>query len=321
VLGAQVNEAEDRDYPKAFAIAKSLGMEAVSFSANWDDLEVSPGVFSPKPNYLAMLNLFDPPAHVKVDLFVRALDTNGYHLPKDLSYRAIDDPVVIDRFSRCMDWVFSQIPQVELTFLGVGNEIDVGLGKVVTGYERYARFLSAVRTKIKAKRPGLDVGASATLEGLVDTERRGLREVNRQADIVIVTYYPIEAAVGVKDPSIVEGDFRRLVEAYPGKVIVFSEAGYPSSRELKSSEGRQAEFVREVFKSWDAHAAQVRQITFYHLTDSGPAAVAEFTRYYGMSAGPFKAFLSSLGLRTFAGSGRDKEAFGVLRTEARTRGW
>ncbi len=320
-LGIQVNEAEDRDYSKAFNAAKSLGMEAVSLSVNWDDIETSPGVFAPKPNYLAIANAFYPSTRVKLDLFVRPLDTNGFHLPRDLRGKPIDDPYVIDRFVRCMEWVFSQVPDVELSFLAIGNEIDVSMGKDLAAYEHFARFLEAVKTKLKSKWPRLNVGTSATLYGLVGMAKEGLREVNRQADLVIVTYYPIDPGVGVKDPSTVRGDFRSLIDTYPGKPIVFSEAGYPSSGELKSSEQRQAEFVREVFSAWDAHAAQVRQVTFYHLTDTGPDAVAYFTRYYGLSSGPFKAFLGSLGLRTFAGSGKDKEAFGVLRGEAKARGW
>jgi hypothetical protein len=320
-LGIQVNEAQDRDYFKAFAAAKALGMEAVSLSANWDDIETSPRVFAPRPNYFAMANAFYPSAGVRLDLFVRALDTNGFHLPRDLRGRPIDEPLVIDRFVNCLAWVFSQLPDVKLTFLGIGNEIDVSLRSDISGYRRYAHFVDAVRTKLKTRRPGLDVGASATLDGLIDKEKGGLGEVNRHTSAVIVTYYPLDSGAGVKDPSTVPRDFHRLTEAYPGRPIVFSEAGYPSSSELKSSERRQGEFVREVFRAWDEHASQVRQITFYHLTDSGPETVAQFTRYYGLSAGPFKAFLASLGLRTFAGSGGDKEAFGILREEAHARGW
>ena len=320
VLGVQVNEAEDRDYFRAFAAAKTLGMEAVSLSANWDDVETSERMFAPKPNYFAIANSFYP-SRVKLDLFVRALDTNGYHLPRDLRGRPIDDPLVIDRYTKCVDWVLSQLANTELTFLGVGNEIDIGLGKDSSGYERFARFLAAVRSRLRAKYPALAVGASATLDGLVGAQKAVLRQVNREADLVIVTYYPLETGVGVRDPSTVVGDIHRLVDTYPAVPIIFSEAGYPSSAALKSSEQRQAEFVREVFKAWDAHPAQIRQITFYHLTDSGPDTVAEFTRYYGLSAGPFKAFLSSLGLRTFPGSGTDKEAFRTLREEAKSRGW
>lgn len=321
VLGIQVNEAEDRDYPKAFATAKSLGAEAVSLSMNWDDIEVSPGMFAPTPNYLAMANAFYPAAKMKLDLFIRPLDTNGLHLPRDLRGKPIDDPLVIDRFMKCLNWVLSQVPDIELSYLGIGNEIDVGMGKDWAGYRRYAWFLEAIKTRLNAKRPKLNVGASATLDGLVGLAREELREINRHTDLVIVTYYPLEPGVGVKDPSTVHDDFRKLADSYAGKPIVFSEAGYPSSGDLKSSQRRQAEFVRELFKAWDAHAAQVRQVTFYQLTDTGPDAVAYFTRYYGLSGGPFKAFLGSLGLRTFAGSGRDKEAFGALREEAKARGW
>jgi hypothetical protein len=321
VLGIQVNEAEDRDYPYAFAVAKTLGMEAVSLSVNWDTIETSPSVFALEPNYLAIVNAFLPGTGVKLDLFVRPLDTNGFHLPRDLRDQPIDDPRVIDRFVGCMGWIFSQLPKVQLNFLGIGNEVDLGLGKNFGGYLRYARFLQAVRSRLKAQRPTLDIGASATLDGLVDRAKEGMREINRYADLVIVTYYPLQPGDGVKDPSAVSADFRHLADTYPGRTIAFSEAGYPSSSILNSSEQKQSEFVRELFKAWDAHASQVRQITLYHLTDSGPDAIAEFTRYYGISAAPFKAFLSCLGLRTFAGSGRDKEAFGVVRREARARGW
>jgi hypothetical protein len=94
--------------------------------------------------------------------------------------------------------------------------------------------------------------------------------------VVLVTYYPLYPDFTVKDPGVVRRDFDSLTRIYSHKPIVMVEAGYPSSAACKSSEARQAAFVDSVFAAWDAHASQVRSITFSWLYDLPQSSVDMF---------------------------------------------
>ncbi len=123
----------------------------------------------------------------------------------------------------------------------------------------------------------------------------------------------------VRDPSNVGADFDAVTALYRGKQLFFYQLGYPSSPVLGSSEEKQAQFIREVFKAWDAHASQIQMIDFTWLHDVPPESVKEFVEFYGLSDRNFQEFLATLGLRTY--DGKDKKAFIVLQEEARARGW
>ncbi|MFC1975820.1 hypothetical protein ACFLXQ_05440, partial [Chloroflexota bacterium] len=147
------------------------------------------------------------------------------------------------------------------------------------------------------------------------------QSLNQHSDVILVTYYPRHNDGTVQEPTVVATDFQTLVSLYPQKQIFFSEAGYPSGTQCNSSEAKQAQFVREVFKAWDAHANQIQFIHFSWLTDLSEVSVAESTQYYDSVDPCFVEFLSTLGLRTYSGSGTDKEAFRTLKAEAEARGW
>jgi hypothetical protein len=95
--------------------------------------------------------------------------------------------------------------------------------------------------------------------------------------------------------------------------------GYPSSPELGSSDERQADFIREVFRAWDAHATAIRMIDFSWLFDTSESSAGDTGRYYGMSGRRFSEFIRTLGLLTYAGG--QKPAFRALKEEASMRGW
>jgi hypothetical protein len=137
--------------------------------------------------------------------------------------------------------------------------------------------------------------------------------------MILVTYYPLEADFGVRPAEVVSGDLAALALRFPDRPIGVLEAGYPSSEELGSSQARQAEFVRQLFRAWDAHSEQVVLLNFTWLTDAPQAAVEAWLDYYGLRDRRFAAFLASLGLR--GADGQPKPAFEVLAAEAHARGW
>ena len=125
----------------------------------------------------------------------------------------------------------------------------------------------------------------------------------------------------MKEPSAVAGDYESLVRRYAGRTIYIEQTGYPTSPFLKSSEATQREFVRETFRAWDTHASHIKYISFAWLTDLPQTSLDAYKEYYGTSDNTLMEFLRTLGLRTYPGSGQDKEAFHAIQAEAHVRGW
>ena len=112
-----------------------------------------------------------------------------------------------------------------------------------------------------------------------------------------------------------------LTTLYAGRRIHLKEVGYPSSVFTASSEETQARFVSQLFAAWDQHADQIEFVGYFQLTDFSPSTVDYYVGYYGYDVPIFRAFLGTLGLRTWAGSGSHKLAWDQFVVEARARGW
>ncbi len=319
LLGISVNEGRDSDYDAAMLKAKELGLQVVELSLAWDDLEAAPYVYRPEPDYLAIANQYYPLREVAVALVITPIDTNNLRLPEDLRGRPMDDPELIERFNRLLDYVFSRIPDTELVSLAIGNEVDVYLGQDAEAWQAYGRFFEAGAAHARSLRPGLPVGVKITYEGLTGSERARSASLNRAADLVMATYYPLNADFSVREPEVVGADWDALVELYPDREIHFPEVGYPSSPVLGGSAEKQARFVEAVFRAWDRHAGQIRLVNFVWLHDITEEQLQAYSDYYGVRDGRFLAYLGSLGLRSAAGE--DKPALGVLQEQARRRGW
>ncbi|MCA9837352.1 MAG: hypothetical protein KC422_10555 [Trueperaceae bacterium] len=318
-LSLEITNASNDDYGYAFNLAKSTGMQLTTLALMWDELELSPGNFSPETNWLKIANDFFPEQNLSITLVINPIDTNRLRLPKDLENKAFEDPIVIARYKTLIDYVFTQIPDLTLSSFSVGNEIDDYLGTNKERWAQYSRFFEEVSAYIRTKREGLVVGSKLGFGGLTDSAYKLSQGIIQASDAVMLTYYPLKEDFTVKNPDVVHGDFAKLVELFPNKPIYVLESGYPSSELLGSSESKQAAFVDEIFSAWDEQAAHIKVLDFLWLHDLPPVVVDDLSGYYGLNNDKFKAFLGTLGLRTF--EGQDKKAFQTLVRETKVRGW
>jgi hypothetical protein len=319
LLSMDLTWAENSDFGEAFTLAKASGIQATNISLQWDELEPSPGQYTSPDNLLQNANSFFSTQDIAVSLMVGFIDTNNLRLPSDLAQKPFDDPETIERFKRLLDYVFTEIPDLELTSLSLGNEIDGYLATDKKLWQQYSHFFREASAYAKTKRASLIVGSKVTFAGLTGSAYTLSSSIVTTSDAVMLTYYPLNADFTVKNPRVVFDDFARLVQAFPDKPIYILEAGYPSSLLLGSSEEKQADFVQNVFRAWDEQAAYIKLIDFLWLHDIVPALVAELGGYYGLKDEKFLAYLATLGLRTF--DGRDKQAFRAFQQEAQARGW
>jgi hypothetical protein len=316
VLSIDVNAARGGDYTAAFELALAAGLSEIGLSFPWTSIEVAPGVYDNAD--LGTANSFYPGYGVPVRLMISPVQTNMKVVPSDLGDTPFDDPELIARFNAMLDWVATQIPDVTVAGIILGNEYDVYLGQDPAAWAAYTAFYSATAAHARALWPGARISAEATLPGAIGPMLAYNRALNQHSDVLSVSYYPLTPSFTVQSPQVVQGAFDQICALYV-LPIDFEEIGYPSGDRNKSSPAQQAEFVHEVFLAWDRHAAQVRMVDFTWMHDLPPGVARLIGRIYGVRNPRFTAYIATLGLRNFDGT--DKPAWTQLEVDAAARGF
>lgn len=321
ILGMSMSLPEDNQFVAAFDKARGIGVELFEVKLGWSDIETSPGVFNANPNNLAIANGFYPAYNVKIQVIIAVIDTNNITFPSDLTGRSFNDPLVISRFKALLDYVFTQIPELDIASFAIGNEIDGVLGTDTTAWAAYEAFYSEVADYARTKRSGLVVGASATMDSLTTQPLQNyLISMNHHSDTVFASYYPLNPDFTMQDPTIASSEITNLVSIYPIKQIYMVECGYSTGTLVNSSEAKQALFVREMFKVWDTYRTKIPLLKWVWMHDISPAELATYEAQFG-SDPKLLEYLRTLGLRTWPGSGTDKEGFTAFKDEAQARGF
>ena len=120
----------------AFMIAKEAGAEVVEIPTFWDEIETSPGAFS--GGWLPVADAFYPQSNTKISISLNAVDTNKLRLPDDLKDRPFNDPEVIKRYKEFVSFAATQVPNSEVYFVSVGNEVDIYLGNSNKKWQEYS---------------------------------------------------------------------------------------------------------------------------------------------------------------------------------------
>jgi hypothetical protein len=330
-----VNQGETFD--DNLAHAQAAHASYLTLHLPWTAIEISSGageasgtlVDPGTPPALSTFAALAQSSGMKLSLTLRPIDATGKTVPADLAALDFDDPIVVKRFERVIDFVLTRIAPEHLVNLMVGNEVDgFDPGNDTDFWIEYAALLSAVRTYVNASHPGLPLGFTATLPGLVDPERKTrdgwptretLRAWAEQVDVVGVTYYPLHDDFTMRAPSVAAADFTALVASVPSdKPIHIQELGYASSASVSASEALQAQFYCEALHAWDERAERIRRLAVLRLNDVSEAKAEALAGPYGVSTPAFIEYLRTLGLRT--ASGVAKPAYELLVQQAGARG-
>lgn len=345
-IGALLSTAEKETYDEALNVARAAGMQTITLAMDWRDIEPAPEYYYLAPYYNFR---YYSDKNIKVNISIRPIHTTQKPIPEDLKDKSLDDPLVILRFKKLLDYLFSQIPDPEknIDLISIGSEFDAYLGNDPELWRQYEIFSKEAGDYIKSHYSEIKVGFEATLTyGFLGDAKEYVRSLNKYSDVIAVSYYPLNEDFTVKDPRVVGDVFAALARAYPDKPIYFLQLGYPTSSRLGSSEIKQKEFIEEVFRAWDKFASNIKFIEFTWLND-GPSDGSQFYVDFYCAGNSycenfkasdcdiqtnsdnerknylcnFVAYFVTLGLRTYPGMGADKEAFKALKLEAKSRGW
>lgn len=319
LLGIDLTQPADGNFSETYYMAKAAGIGFVQLTPGWNDIEPTKGPYIDPQSNLASAKAFYSIEGLRVALAVSPLDTNINRMPSDLKGKPFNDPEVIDRYNAMMNATLSKLDGVTLLDVSIGNEVDISLGNNDTKWAQYTDFYQQTKDYLKESHPNLTVGVKATFYGLTRDNVQHLQTLNKNSDVILVTYYPLNPDFTVRDPSAVKDDFDKICALYPGKQIYFLEAGYPSSPLLNSSDVKQAEFINQTFAAWDEHKDQIKVVNFVYMHDVPQSQVDAMVKYYGLNDPKFAAYLGTLGLRT--SDGQDKPAWTVFKDEATARGF
>lgn len=306
------------NYDSCFTLGANLGMNSTGIYQNWTAIETAPNTFN--LTIFDIANYYYPAYNMPIDLTIAPIHTNNLEVPSDLVSIAFNSPIFINRFKTLLDSVKSHIPNVTLTSLVIGSEHDAYMSSNSTLWLEYTEFYDSVSTYARTLWPGLKIATELTFNGIT-TQNTLAQILNTNSDYIGVSYYPLNNDFTVKPTSSIPSDFATLVGLYPSKPICFYQYGYPSSVSCNSSESLQAQFITQTFTTWDNYPNNVKMIDFTWLHDLDTALVNYYSSYYGLSDTIFLEFLHTLGLRTWDGSGTNKEAFIELQCQAKQRGY
>jgi len=314
LLNIDISPSEELDEVEAFFLARSrVGINAALVGGSWPEIETSPGKF----NYPGLKMANSVYKDVKVILELNPIETFIRTVPSDLETVPFDDPAMIARFKKLLDVVFSRLSDLQITALWIGNEVPAYLAESGQ-WKAYQTFYETVGAYAKTIRPGIKVGTGGTFDGLMQICPDQMKSLNRSSDIIVSTFW------GGTSGN-VKNDFAALTSEFPGRTIYIKEIGCPTSSRVGSSQEKQKEFVKEVFRAWDEHASQIEYLSFHPLHDIPKEYITGIMELMGKSQDEDTLLnmeiMTSFGLRTYPGKGEDKPAFRELIRQARARGW
>ncbi|MBS1910981.1 MAG: hypothetical protein JST22_03260 [Bacteroidetes bacterium] len=293
--------------------ADAAGARSRFLSHTWHELETSRGSFH-LDGLTGDLRTLTADRDRTIMIGIQPINTTTKELPEDLRSLSFSDVKLRARFRTLIDSLAKYCTE-RVAYLSIGNEVDVYLDAHPAEWDAYQTFYEEMVNYVHAEMPWMKVGVTATFNGAAHGASAAMARLNQRSDVWMLTYYPLNADYTPHPPETVFGDVNSMVALSGAKPLVLQEVGYPSSPLLGSSEAVQTVFVRNIFSAWYTNRARIPFMNYFMLHDFPPSLIDSLAAYYGLPADTnFKAYLSSLGLRT--ADGRGKVAWGAFVDEA-----
>jgi len=316
LVGVSVNVPEGgsaTDLIAAVLTERTARAGVLCVSAKWSDLEPQPGVYVLKPIEDPITSM--APLGFQIAITIQTVDSNARTMPADLQDKPFDSPEVRQRFDALLGQIAPKLTDTVRT-VSLGNNADTYLAAHPQELEAYAGFVEEGRTHLHALKPALPVGVTTTFDGL-KTRASVLGRLNRNMDVIPVTYYPMAATFQVRPATDVGPDFDTMTTAAGTKPLLLQEMGYPADAQFGRSEEKQAGFVNAVFDALQKHQDKIGFVNFFLMYDLGDTLLDTLLKSATSPDPHFRAFLGSIGLRKKDGTPRQA----WLRFEVRSAAW
>lgn len=290
-------------FTEAMDLLTGNGANLFGFTADWADLEPSPGAPGLQESFVNPLTSLVPqyPEIEGVVFVLKMIDTNRRTLPRDIKDKPFDHPEVIGRFGALIDAMAAEPSGKRITHILLGNEVDGYLSRHPDELAAFRAFYRRAVVRVHARMPGVKVATIVTSEAPETFD-----DLIRFGDLACYTYYPVHSGPGaaawqMRPVSEVRADIDRMARRAGDKPFAFTEIGYSASPSNGSSEKQQALFVREMFQALERHRRE-RRLAFllYHaLYDYRPGVCAPYAAAQGIAPEAICGFMENLGLRRY----------------------
>ena len=313
-------------------LLQELGADATALHLQWNYLESAPQVYNgPQTGWLPIANSSYPAEGLALSLSISPITGSFLAVPDDLrgalqsGQLRFSDPAVIIRFDQLLWYLHTQLPNVRLVSMQIGEDIDLYPGAATQQFwDDYGIFYSNVAAFAKAIwGSGLQTGVTVTAASLLQKANSMPLSLIARTDVVDVSYLPHNADYSAVDPESVFAGVQQLVALSFPKPLYFQAVGYPSAPVNGSTQSRQGQFLQAFFDAWDQYASSIPFVCFSRLNDFSRSRADALAVVAAPPATPqeLSGYLESLGLRTWAGAGNKKIGYNVLRNMAYERGW
>lgn len=349
VLGVDiVNESAGSNFTQNVASAQSLGAEYFILDMSWNQVEpggslnCNLGTYTDPFGTLAGFNAALPALNIKMTLNFSLSTTNIWGLPSIFTPSTFTaDPnssttqtligVMVCRYANAINYVMSKMPNVQITSIQIGNEIDYLPEATNTNFWiNYWSFLAQTATHVRTLRTpsittALPIGVTASLSGLTggkgETIRLGLNSLNSTiSDFVSANFYPFETGGSQAKIDLIGTQLTNLISAAGSKPVRIQEFGCQSGTISNSSSELQKKCFQELFTVWDKNPTKLTHVNILRMNDlSHSGAYGLASTYIATPPADFVDYLETLGLKTH--SGTEKEAFTYLKEQLKKRGW
>jgi hypothetical protein len=264
--------------PSATAADRQAALDAVRRTgASFFALELSWSAAEPAPRQYRLEEITRTARLLRQSGAVLHLDLplvveTARDVPADLSAVAFDDPKLSLRLGHLLDALMPAL--LDFQTLSLGEGADVYFADKPEELRAYRRLFDGAVQFLQKRAPHLLVGVT-TAAPTESAAPEVAAALHQRAPLLLYAYAPFArgSAFALRDPSVLDNDWRALLSAANGRPIAFPVVSYSSSPDNGSSPARQAEFIRR-FRRFLA-AADGRALLFARyvaLRDAGPPA-------------------------------------------------
>jgi hypothetical protein len=275
-LGLWINPryADMQYYDEALETAREARIQIAHVYVQWGLTEKSYGEYDwAIPDYiLGKFHAYGFEAVVVIPIiFTTKLDV----MPQDITFKRFSDPKFVERFVTFTETFMDRYHDT-VKYLVIGNEIDVYL-------TQHPEQVADFRKLVEAVDEALDVvvGTEFAIHSVVQNSCENIARRAIAGDMVFYTYYPTEETFSFGgNPETSEQYFEAMINLAEGRKIAIVETSWSSSDMLESSEERQTEYVREVFRILKKNRDEIEFLMWINLHDSTPEECRKAAEFF-----------------------------------------
>lgn len=283
-----------------------LGVPQINISIKWQDLEhEEPFNLKMVQDQLGLAKFIGADIHVTFT----GINTSTKSMPADLGTLPLGNPQIQKRWEEALLKVAQVLPK-NIKSLALGNEVDVYFNEHKDELPAWNDMMKTSRALLRGAGFTAPIGVITTYDG-AKRHPELVKQLQQPWEVFMTTYYPMDQAFSVLPMSEVPAHFKTIDTLAGNRPIYMTEFGCPASEVNKSSEAIQAEFVDAAFAEIKKRP-NIKLASYFLQADFSDQMVDVFEYYYKIKDDRFRAYLSSLGLRS--ADGKPRKALKNFRT-------